>query len=168
MRFRLSIRGLLALVGFLAFAFAALRGSSLGWATASILLAIVALATATLACATWQGPGRASWIGFAIFGWIYFLIHFGPIAQWKKGHGPEHFTTWTLDGILLPLIAPGLEEGVPTAGEEEFVILRSGKSGSFFDAVAHASMTILLGLLGALLGPILTTRGEAGASSPST
>ena len=165
MRFRISIRGLIALVLFVGFALAALRGASLGWATASIMLALVALSMATLGCLTGSGPGRSSWIGFAVFGWIYFLLHFGPAAEWKKGYGPAHFTTWALDGLLLPRVSPELEEGHAVGGYEEFVILRGGRSGSFFIASSHALMSILFGLLGSVLGSVLATRGESNDSS---
>jgi hypothetical protein len=161
MRFRISIRGLVALILLVGFGLAALRGASLGWATASILLAVVALATATLGAIVGRGTGRASWIGFAVFGWIYFLLHFGPAAEWKKGYGVAHFTTWTIDELVLPRIAPELAEGLSIGGEEEFIRLRSGQSGSFVWTSSHALISILLGLLGAAIAPVLAPQAEA-------
>jgi len=69
MRVRYTIRGLTALVLLLGFGFAALRGATLGWATASILTALLALCSATLGAVVRRGSSRPSWIGFAIFGW---------------------------------------------------------------------------------------------------
>lgn len=159
MRFRISIRGLIALVVLVGFPLAALRGASLGWATASILLAMVALCSAVVGSLVRQGPDRAPWVGFAIFGGAYFLLHFGPTAEWKKGYGPARFTTWALDSLVLPRIFPELEEGISVSSVEEFAILSSGRSGSFFCASAHALTAILFGLIGSVIGSSLAARG---------
>jgi hypothetical protein len=158
MRVRVTIRGLIGLVFFVGFALAALRGASLGWATASILLALLALCTATLGALTGRGTARVAWVGFAVFGWAYFVLHFWAPAQWKSGYGPAHFTTWAIGEVILPRTFPELEEGVLNGGQEEFVILRSGRSGSFFCAACHALASILFGLIGAALGPLVAAR----------
>jgi hypothetical protein len=160
MRLRVTIRGLSVLVLLLGFGFAALRGATLGWATASILAALLTLCASTLGAVVRGGPSRPAWLGFAIFGWAYFLLHFGPGAEWKRGYSPAHFTTWAIDGLLLPRLAPELEEGRAVGGVEEFVILRSGKSGSFFCAASHALASLLFGLLGSALGLALSRRDD--------
>jgi hypothetical protein len=155
MRLRISIRGLIALVLLVGFALAALRGASLGWATASILMALLALCTATLGSLTRSGPRRAPWLGFAVFGWAYFLLHFGPWSQWVSGYGPARFTTWAIDGLILPRLDPELESGIAVAAQEGFITLRSGRGGSFFCAVSHALVSLLFGLTGSLIGSFM-------------
>ena len=60
MRVRYTIRDLTALVLLLGFGFAALRGATLGWATASILIALLALCSATLGAEVRRGSSRLS------------------------------------------------------------------------------------------------------------
>jgi hypothetical protein len=158
---RFTIRGVSALVLLLGFGFAALRGATLGWATASILIALLALCSATLGAIVRRGPSRPVWVGFAIFGWAYFLLHFNPWAEWTTGYSPAHFTTWAIDSLLVSRLAPELEEGHAIAGVQSFVILRSGKSGSFFCAVFHATASLLFGFFGSALGIVLAERSES-------
>jgi hypothetical protein len=161
MRVRYTIRGLTALVLLLGFGFAALRGATLGWATASMLIALLALCSATLGAVVRRGSSRPSWVGFAIFGWAYFLLHFSPWAQWTTGYSPAHFTTWAIDSLLVSRLDPELEAGQAIGGVESFIILRSGKSGSFFCAVFHAIASLLFGLVGSALGIVLSERSES-------
>ena len=161
MRVRFTIRGLMALVLLLGFGFAALRGATLGWAVASILIALLALCSATLGAVVRCGSSRPSWVGFAIFGWAYFLLHFGPWAEWTTGYSPAHFTTWAIDRLLLSRLDPELEAGQAISGVESFVILSSGKSGSFFCAVFHTIASLLFGLIGSALGIVLSERSES-------
>jgi hypothetical protein len=172
-RFRPTIAGLMVLILVLAIGLAALRGATLPWAVASIVLALMVLCSSLVGVAIRRGAGRALWIRFAIFGWTYFLLHFGPGVEWKSGYGPAQFTTWAVDRLLLPRIAPELEEGQPIGGAEEFVILlNSGQSGSFFDATFHAWASVIFGLLGSAIGLILSepaarAREGAAGSKPS-
>jgi hypothetical protein len=161
MRIRYTIRDLTALVLLLGFGFVALRGATLGWATASILIALLVLCSATLGAVIRRGSSRPCWVGFAIFGWAYFLLHFNPWAQWTTGYSPAHFTTWAIDSLLGPRVDPELEMGHLMGGVESFVILGSGKSGSFFCAVFHAIASLLFGLVGSAVGIVLSERSES-------
>lgn len=166
MPLRFSIRGLIALVFLIGFSLAALRGASLGWATASLLLALIALCTMTAGALTGRRAGRAPWVGFAVFGWAYFLLHFGPTAQWKGGYGPAHLTTWAIDSIIIPRVFPELEEGRPIAGVEEFVILGDGRSGSFFCVACHSLMSIFFGLLGSAIALVIAPEERRKSARP--
>ena len=162
MRVRFTIRGVSALILLLGFGFAALRASTLGWATASILIALLALCSATLGAVVRRGSSRPSWVGFAIFGWAYFLLHFNPWAEWTTGYSPAHFTTWAIDRLLVSRLDPELEAGQAMGGVESFIIHHpSGKSGSFFCAVFHAIASLLFGLVGSALGIVLSERSES-------
>jgi hypothetical protein len=71
---RITIAAMLGLVGLCALSFAALRASSPYWAAAMVSLTVVALLGSVVA-SIW-GRHRAIWSGFAIFGWVYFLMTF--------------------------------------------------------------------------------------------
>jgi hypothetical protein len=84
-RARLSIATLLVAVGLIAVGFAALRVSSRLWANACFSAALLLLVVSVAEVIYRQGPPRAFWGGFALFGWTYFLAAFGPtwLAPWR-------------------------------------------------------------------------------------
>jgi hypothetical protein len=74
----LSVAGLMGLVLLLAVGFAALRDPAELWAGVFYSLMLVVLLAAALGAALRPGRARAPWLGFALFGWGYFLLTFGP------------------------------------------------------------------------------------------
>ena len=84
-RSRVSIATLLVVVGLMAVGFAALRVSSRLWANASFSVVLLSLVVAIAALIYRQGPRRAFWAGFALFGWTYLILVFGPapLNGWK-------------------------------------------------------------------------------------
>ena len=75
---RSSIAELLALMLVLAVGLAALRSASATWAGVASLLTCAALLAAVLGVICRRGAGRASCLGFALFGWAYYLACFAP------------------------------------------------------------------------------------------
>jgi hypothetical protein len=84
-RARASIATLLLIVGLMAVGFAALRVSSRLWASACFSVVLLALIVSVAELIYRRGSRRAGWAGFALFGWSYFLIAFGPapINAWR-------------------------------------------------------------------------------------
>jgi hypothetical protein len=162
---RFSIRALLGLILFVAVAIAALRGATAIWASVTILAALGAVCTATVGAALIRGAGRAAWLGFAVFGWAYFLLCLSPWGG-EYGLGPARFLTRAANGLLL-LIDPGLVE-MPVGGQEEFAVFAgTGKSRSFYHGSFHALMTILFAAVGAVVCGILVSvrsDGDRGAA----
>lgn len=152
MRAHFSIRGLVALILLAGFALGSLRASTIGWAAAWILLAILALCTATLVAVVLPASRQAPWLGFALFGWAYFLLHFSPAVEWRDGFGPAHFTTLAIDALVSPLIAPDLEYGISAGRTERFFISHSGQSNNYFCAVCHSLISLVFGAIGATVG----------------
>jgi len=70
--FRFSIAGLLAVIGTLGVAFAALRSPSYLWANVTFSAALAALVLAAINVAIGRGRSRAFWAGFLIAGGSYF------------------------------------------------------------------------------------------------
>ena len=78
-RFRFSLRSIAAAVLCCAVGLAALRESTGYWASAMVTLMILALLGATVAAIV--ASDRTGWIGFAIFGWGYAILGFGPLGD---------------------------------------------------------------------------------------
>ncbi len=69
--FRVSIRGLMALVLFVAFGFVALRYASETWAGLVVMMTLGVLILAFLGIVYRRGARRAFWVGFVLLGWGY-------------------------------------------------------------------------------------------------
>jgi hypothetical protein len=166
MRLRVTIRQLITLVLFVGFALAALRGANPGWAAASILASLSILCTAILGAVIGDGRTRSQWIGFALFGWAYFLLHFGPWVDWKRGYGPSRFTTWAVVSLVLPQLDPELDGSEFFGGQEEFVIFRPRRGAAFFCSAFHALASLMFGMLGSVIGFTLSGhRDEPGKAT---
>lgn len=77
-RFRVSISGLLGLVAVAAVGFAAIRIATPAWAGALYSLTFFLLVASLLGIGFGRGPRRVFWIGFALLGWSYILLHYVP------------------------------------------------------------------------------------------
>ena len=77
-RIRVTVAGLMVAVVVAAGGFAALKEPSPLAAGGMFLLAVAVLLAATLGALLRDRPHRAPWLGFALFGWGYFLLAFGP------------------------------------------------------------------------------------------
>ncbi len=79
MRFpRCTIRSLLGVVLFVAFAVAALRAANDAWDGSLFALTSLILLTATLLAVHRTHQRRAFWLGFALFGWAYLVASLIP------------------------------------------------------------------------------------------
>jgi hypothetical protein len=84
-RARASIAMLLVYIALFAVGLAALRVSSRLWANVGFSLAITLLLAAVAGLIYLRGESRAFALGFALFGWPYLLITFGPtpFGNWR-------------------------------------------------------------------------------------
>lgn len=94
---RVSVSGLAAIVLVSAIGVAALRGESSLWAGSLLLLDLAIFAFAVLAVIYREGARRAWWAGFALFGWGYLAIAFGPWAA--EAVAPRLATSMIMDSM---------------------------------------------------------------------
>lgn len=98
-RLRFSLLWLLGVVALIAVACAALRSASEIWGSAAFTLTVGALFAALLGLIFRQRASRAFWGGFALLGWGYLLLVFGP---WFKDNVSHQLLTTKLLDYLHP------------------------------------------------------------------
>ncbi len=98
---RFTLRQLLAMAALIALALPALINASLWWATAWFTGALVMLAVSLLGILYRGRRRRAFWVGFALFGWGYMILLYGPFLG--SHFGPRLATTKAL-AYLQPLV----------------------------------------------------------------
>ena len=88
---RFSFAGMMGIVVLIAFGCGALRSASDLWASAALTLAVAVLFAGILGVLFRRLDARAFWSGFALFGWGYAVLVFGP---WLNTNiGPQLVTT---------------------------------------------------------------------------
>lgn len=151
-----NVGGLMAVVAFVALGFAALRGATALWACLAIVIALAAHCAAAVGAALRRGDERAPWLGFAAFGWAYFLLCLGP---WRGdyGLGPGRFLGFAANALLVR-VEPELLE-VPVSGREEFAVRAgTGRSRESFQGTFHAVASVLFASAGSLAGRVVVPR----------
>jgi hypothetical protein len=157
---RFSIRWLFAIFVLAATTTAATTRPSYWWACALWTAAIATLCASVAGSAICQGPKRAFWISFALFGWIYAVLVFGPWFDSRTG------------GLLItrPLLAKiGRAAGVATT-ELDAPNIWADHSNPLFSIQAYGStqfivasqslMTVLIALAGGCVGSYFYRSGR--------
>jgi hypothetical protein len=152
-------------VALVAVGVAALRSPTAVWASLVILLALAALCGATVGAIVRRGAGRGGWLGFAVFGWAYFLLTLSPWGG-EYGLGPARFLTRASTALLLQ-IDPDLVE-MPVGGVEEFFVFAgTGKSRSYYHGIFHALAAVVFAAAGALVGQLVAVSDEREPTRPT-
>jgi hypothetical protein len=103
--FRISIAGLIGIVGLAAVWFAALQSGSSYWTAAAGMFFIGALLTSVLGIACLRGPARGFCMGFALFGFIFSMEIRGELLVGELER--QVVTAFTdLGNKLLPALPP--------------------------------------------------------------
>src|SRR5262249_21596699 len=157
-RYRFTLAALMGAVALVAVAVAALRSPTAIWASLVVLLALGAICAATVGAIVRRGPGRGAWLGFAVFGWAYFILTLSPWGG-EYGLGPARFLTRASTALLLR-IDPDLVE-MPVSGVEEFAVFAgTGKSRSFYHGIFHALTAVIFAAAGALAGRVVAASSD--------
>jgi hypothetical protein len=182
-RIRFSIAGLMAAVLVLAVGFAGLRAASPLWASGIFTMTVTVFAGAIVGAAACHGPSRFAWLGFGVFGWTYLLATFW---LWPEPNGvtaPPFLTKALLDyfrpssntaAVMWIDTAPAGEmstepppmAGSIAAGNRNLATMTpfAGRVVNRFHyrRIGHTLAAIFFGLLGALLGAVLSGRNVSG------
>jgi hypothetical protein len=182
-RIRFSIAGLMAAVLVLAVGFAGLRAASPLWASGIFTMTVTVFAGAIVGAAACHGPSRFAWLGFGFFGWTYLLATFW---LWPEPNGvtaPPFLTKALLDyfrpssntaAVMWIDTAPAGEMStdpplmvstmVPGTANIATSTPFAGRAINRFHyrRIGHTLAAIVFGLLGALLGAVLSGRNVSG------
>jgi len=176
---RFTIAGLMAVVLVFAIGFAGLRLASSFWASGLFTATVVVLASAVVAVALSRGRAQAVWLGFTGFGWTYLLATFW---LWPVPNGvtaPPLLTKALIDDFqpnaqfgTLMTVDTG-PRGEPVIEQQEMQLVQM--AGKTFKAriidliqyrrIAHTLAAIAFGILGALVGVLITVRKPAMATN---
>jgi hypothetical protein len=184
---RFSIAGLMAAVLFLAVGFAGLRAASPLWASGIFTMTVTVFAGAIVGAAACQGPSRFALLGFGIFGWTYLLATFW---LWPAPNGvtpPPFLTKALLDyfqpssntaavmwidtvpaGEMSTDSPPMVTTKVPGTANLATMTRFAGRvvNRLHYRRIGHTLAAIFFGLLGALLGAVLSGRNVSGIHAP--
>ena len=130
------------------------------WAVVSYTLCIGLLLAAIVFAIAASGRGRFFWLGFAVFGWGYWIVLHSPILDrqpephnWQLSYeGPPLFTRSALEWLyskVLPLVHDPPEwdrSGTTTLNKSRF------PSRVAFAQVGHSLFALVFALLGGAVG----------------
>jgi hypothetical protein len=113
-RFRFSIATFLTVVTLLALGLAAMASQSRLATSAVFTVFLVLLGVATAGAVLATGPRRAFWVGFAVFGWIYWFVEFDVGRGSNTGPQPIVTSISFLTRQLGPRPQPATGTGILT------------------------------------------------------
>jgi hypothetical protein len=153
-RFQFTLAQLMAALIYLGLGSAALRDADGLWASATFTLSILTISTALVGAFVRRGPARSAWIGFAVFGWAYFLIGvIPPRRSGGLGFGPlpwpPELIAWGM-ASLQPYLKP-----LPAAKAFMAVSLLTP-----YEQISHSLGVVLFGSVGAFIGRFFAMRDE--------
>lgn len=170
-RWRFSIAGMMAVVVLLALGLAALRSpSSLSAGIAFLSVGAILLA-AILGAVYHRGRRQAFWLGFALFGWSYFVLSLLPLD--RNEVSPFLPTTRLLDEVhrrvrpfpesVNPLTKVYFEDtgDLENINQKEWFVLE----WIYFRRLGQYLLALLAACLGGITGIVFhATRGQRGDS----
>jgi hypothetical protein len=145
MRHRFTIAGLLVSILFFAIVFAGLRSGSNDWCKLIYSFTFVTLVYAAIA-ARYRS---AFWYGFAVAGWAYFIVAFGPWIGVPPVSEPVNRSLIT--SFVHEVVVGELARSDPPPFATGFDdVLKANREGIF-----HCALTVLFALLGGSVARVL-------------
>lgn len=148
---RFTIARLLGVILILGLVFAGLRSGSNDWFKLIYTLTFLKLVYAGIA-ARYRG---VFWYGFAVAGWAYFVIGFGP---WIGSPPPGAVNRNLVSSVVLEVVSGTMSrhdspEWSTGPGRNLTGIIRDNRGG-----IAHCALTIMFGFTGGLVSRALAGR----------
>jgi hypothetical protein len=161
---RITIASLLGVVLFFGIVFARLRSGSNDWFKLIYTLTFLTLVYAAIAT-RYRGP---FWYGFAIAGWAYFMIGFGPWIGSPPGSEPLRAVNRNLvTSVILEIVSGALfRDDVPPPGPALFPMMVSQMHSANRDGMGHCTLTILFAVAGGFVSRALSRRRCMTVSDP--
>jgi hypothetical protein len=167
MRFRFSIKAMMAAILIIALSFAALRINSVFCGGIILLTTLALLCSAIFMSLAESGPSRLAWIGCAVFGWPCVILGFGPVANERLGPPRNAAILEAAIPYINPELASEIKQFTPPGRLE--VAGYSEPPGNVAGYVAglqryrqssHSTLTLGFAAMGAILGYSRTVRRD--------
>ncbi|MEM9660598.1 MAG: hypothetical protein AAF961_19710, partial [Planctomycetota bacterium] len=147
--FRFSLRHVLLAMALIAVCAVAISAGTWFWTRALFTTVLAANLCAILAAAFLRGRRRAFWMGFALFGWAYWLIATLPALQIA-----EH-QLFTNEVLAM------LKEYTPDENSGTVVLVNTHRIAIFsFERTIHSVAGLLFATIGGLVGSRCYTRRD--------
>jgi hypothetical protein len=181
-RYRFTLAQSMAIVLLIGVGLAAMHSASVLWSSTVFTLTVAVLSAAILGAMARRGRARMTWVGFALFGWVYLGTTFGLWAAANGVAAPPYVTRLALDywdsklwsvhrvethqsGEELfsrptPPLPPVAAPLNPALAPPPRVPLVLTPDAFQFRRIGHCLAAILFGLVGAVSGRLLTPRDE--------
>lgn len=152
---RFTIARLLCVILFFGIGLAGLRSGSNDWFKLIYTLTFLVLVYAAIA-ARYRG---AVWFGFAVAGWAYFVVGFGPWIGSPPGTEPLRAVNRNLiSSVVLEIVSGSMSRNDTLAWSTGPPMNWSSIHSANRDGIGHCALTILFGLVGGLLSGVLARR----------
>jgi hypothetical protein len=142
---RTTIATSMALVAFVAFGLAALRGANEFWASAAFSIALVTVSVALVGALARKGRDRLTWAGFAATGSACLAVWLSTPGSVGSLNGPPRSIASWLFHLLQPQINPAANGGKPYI---------------HYIQVGNSLGVILLATIGSFVSRLVAVRGE--------
>lgn len=167
---RPTVKGLMFIVAVIGVAIAALIRPIKLWAIVLPLFQLTLCLTAILGSLFRRGPKRAFWVGFAVFGWAYFILTVVFFWQHDVVNSPMSFPRAVGESLAIVigfLMVPGLGERVKMADVMAAIaaLVQEVDDYSRF-LVACSLLGLVFAVLGGLIARAFDSR-EAASARPS-
>ena len=149
-----SILGMVLVVVAFAMAFAALQSASDLWFGAIYTFTMVLLLLAVIVARFRRGDEKAFWFGFAVFGWGFFLLGFGPwmnpLGDSEEGLGGDLNPGLLTSRLILFLVTHLRKETNDLEAIQKITLNTIG--------IAHLLITLTLAICGGVIAALVRRR----------
>ncbi len=166
---RISIAGLLGLVGLFAVGLAALTSATAAWLGFFFLLTFGLLFAGVVG---WILRGRRSggWVGFVVFGWGFFLLEYRPGVNSFDRLASDAVADWAFEMVNpTPVDPPGWPPTTTlTPPEQAYYNAASSHHERAVNAeiIGHWLFLLLAGQIGSILGVVVARGRGPGVEAP--
>lgn len=172
-RTQLSLAGLMGIVLFAALGLAALLNASPLWASFSFMFAVALMSTSILGAFACRGKARMTWLGVAVFGWVYLGIVFGPLTNGNGTTIPPLPTMALYEYLMEKNLIPKSKAAYKDVMFNNFIqseslldkAILAGKPRVLVDVmdlkrIVHSLGAIVFAVIGGLTGRIFYSRDD--------